>query len=367
VATAGLEPESIAAPVRAILRRARNVSFQLAEVRGVDFEHRLVLTDGEPLPYDYLVLAAGSVTNFFGNRSFEQHTYGLKELGDAVALRNHLLTTFEHAVRESDPERRARLLNFVVVGGGPTGVEVAGALIELIRHVMAKDYPMLDLRQARVVLLEGTERLLPALPESLQRSAMKTLKRMGVEVRLNAPMASVSADEVLLQNGERIQARTVIWAAGVKANPLGHELHMEVARGGRVLVQPTLQVPEHPNVLVLGDMAYLQDEHGQPYPMVAQVAMQQGTLAARNIRALAAGEPLKVFHYVDLGTMATIGRKAAVSYTFGIKLSGLLAWLAWLFVHLINLVGFRNRLIVLTNWAYNYFTYDRGVRLITDK
>ncbi|MBO9325913.1 MAG: NAD(P)/FAD-dependent oxidoreductase [Roseiflexus sp.] len=365
VATAGLEPESIAYPVRAILRRYRNADFLLAEVNGVDFERRAVLTDVGPVMYDYLVLAAGSTTNFFGNERFERYTLGMKDLDEAQRLRNHILTCFEHAVAETDPVRRAALLTFVVVGGGPTGVELAGAFIELIRHVMRKDYPMLDVCQAHVVLVEATDRVLATFPESLQRAALDRLRRMGVDVRLNAPVADARPGALVFRDGTVLAAETIVWAAGVRASPLAEALGVALGRGARVKVEPTLTLPGHPEVFVIGDMAYLEGYRpGVPYPMVAPVAIQMGEQAARNIIARTRRNPMKPFRYFDKGQMATIGRSAAVLDAFGIQLTGWPAWVGWLFVHLMELVGFRNRALVLLNWAYSYFTYDRGVRLI---
>lgn len=365
VATAGLEPESIAYPVRAILRRYRNADFLLAEVNGVDFGQRAVLTDVGPVMYDYLVLAAGSTTNFFGNERFERYTLGMKDLDEAQRLRNHILTCFEHAVAETDPARRAALLTFVVVGGGPTGVELAGAFIELIRHVMRKDYPMLDVCQAHVVLVEATDRVLATFPESLQRAALDRLRRMGVDVRLSAPVADTRPGALVFKDGAVLAAETIVWAAGVRASPLAEALGVALGRGARVKVEPTLTLPGHPEVFVIGDMAYLEGYRpGVPYPMVAPVAIQMGEQAARNIIARTRRNPMKPFRYFDKGQMATIGRSAAVLDAFGIQLTGWPAWVGWLFVHLMELVGFRNRALVLLNWAYSYFTYDRGVRLI---
>jgi NADH dehydrogenase len=365
VATAGLESESIAYPVRAILRKHRNAAFELVEVKGVDFERRQVLTDGAPIDYDYLILAAGSANNYFGNDALAERTYGLKDLGDAERLRNRVLSAFERAVRETDPERRAALLTFVIVGGGPTGVELAGAFAELIRHVLRKDYPMLDVAQARVLLVEATDRVLASFPPSLQRSALRRLARMGVEVRLNSAVAAVEDARVVFKDGATVAASTVVWAAGVRAAQLSDALDVMRARGARVPVAPTLNLPDRPEVFVVGDMAYLEGYHGGAYPMVAQVAMQMGKQAGRNILADLRREARQPFRYFDKGQMATIGRRAAVLDAFGVRLGGFLAWLGWLFIHIMYLVGFRNRLVVLTNWAYNYFTYDRGVRLIT--
>jgi len=365
VATAGLEPESIAYPVRAILRRYRNADFLLAEVSGVDFERRAVMTDVGPVPYDYLVLAAGSTTNFFGNERFEQYTLGMKDLDEAQRLRNHILNCFERAAAELDPARRAAMLTFVVVGGGPTGVELAGAFVELIRHVMRKDYPMLDVHQAHVMLIEATDRVLATFPESLQRAALDRLRRMGVDVRLSAPVADVRLGVLAFRDGTELAAETIVWAAGVRASPLAEALGVTLGRSARVKVEPTLTLPGHPDVFVVGDMAYLEGYRpGVPYPMVAPVAVQMGEQTARNIIARTRRNPMKPFRYFDKGQMATIGRSAAVLDSFGIQLTDWPAWVGWLFVHLMELVGFRNRALVLLNWAYSYFTYDRGVRLI---
>jgi NADH dehydrogenase len=366
VATAGLESESIAYPVRAILRKHRNAAFELVEVKGVDFERRQVLTDGAPIGYDYLILAAGSANNYFGNDQLAERTYGLKDLDDAERLRNRVLSAFERAVRETDPARRAALLTFVIVGGGPTGVELAGAFAELIRHVLRKDYPMLDVAQARVLLVEATDRVLASFPASLQRNALQRLHRMGVEVRLNSAVAAVEDRRVVFKDGSALETSTVVWAAGVRAAQLTDALDVPRARGARVPVTPTLNLADRPEVFVIGDMAYLEGYRGGgAYPMVAQVAMQMGKRAARNILADLRHEPRRPFRYFDKGQMATIGRRAAVLDAFGVRLGGFLAWAGWLFIHIMYLVGFRNRLVVLANWAYNYFTYDRGVRLIT--
>ncbi|MCG8350268.1 MAG: NAD(P)/FAD-dependent oxidoreductase [Chloroflexales bacterium] len=366
VATAGLEPESIAHPVRAIIRKYPNVGFRMTEVRHVDFEHKQVLTDSTPISYDYLVLAAGSANNYFGNDTLAERTYGLKDIDDAERLRNRVLSAFERAISESDPERRSTLMTFVVVGGGPTGVELAGAFIELIRHVLKHDYPVLDVSEAHVVLVEGMDSVLAAFPIALRRKAEQRLQTMGVDVRLQTLVTSVEGDCVTFKDGSQVRAGTVVWAAGVRAALLSDSLDVSLGRGARVRVEPTLNLADHPEVFVVGDMAYLEkDQNGQAYPMVAQVAIQQGKQAAKNIVAQTFKRPMLPFRYVDKGSMATIGRRSAVLDAFGVRLSGYPAWLGWLFVHLMALVGFRNRIIVLTNWAYNYFTYDRGVRLIT--
>jgi NADH dehydrogenase len=367
VATAGLEPEAIAYPVRAILRKFRNVSFQVAEVTGVDFEKRQVLTKtGDPVDYDYLVLAAGSANNYFGNHELADNTLGLKDIDDAVRIRNRVLSAFEQAVREPDAAERRRLMTFVVIGGGPTGVELAGAFAELIRHVLRKDYPMLAISEARIVLVEASPNLLAAFPENLKKSARQQLDRMGVETHLNSPVASVEDNVITLKSGDKIEASTVIWAAGVRGATLGDALGVKLNRGARVEVEPTLNLPQHPEVFVIGDMAYLEGYKGKlPYPQVAPVAMQQGSRAAKNILAHIRGKQMSKFKYFDRGSMATIGRRSAIFDAFGIRLSGVLAWFMWLVVHILYLIGFRNRVIVMANWIYNYLTYDRAVRLIS--
>ncbi|KAB8144674.1 NAD(P)/FAD-dependent oxidoreductase [Chloroflexia bacterium SDU3-3] len=366
VATAGLEPESIASAVRGIIRRHSNIDFLMTEVSGVDFAQKRVITEAGRVPYDYLVLAAGSANNYFGNDELAKYTFGLKDIDEAELLRNQVLGSFERAMCERDPERRRAMMTFVVIGGGPTGVELVGAFEELIRHVLKKDYPALDVREAKVVLLEAADKLLAPFPASLQRKALKRLTRMGVEVRLQAAVAEARQGEVALKDGTVIRSDTVVWAAGVRAAKVADALGVEQARGARVKITPTLTLPDKPEVFVIGDMAYLEGyKPGVAYPMVAPVAVQMGKLAAENILRSEQGEPQHAFHYFDKGQMATIGRSSAVFDSFGIRMSGFVAWVGWLFVHLLYLIGFRNRLIVMTNWAYNYFTYDRGVRLIS--
>ncbi|MGQ9927566.1 MAG: NAD(P)/FAD-dependent oxidoreductase [Chloroflexaceae bacterium] len=370
VATAGLEPESVAYPVRAIVRRYSNVSFMMASVLGVDFEQQVVITPTANLPYDYLILAAGSANNYFGNEALAAHTYSLKDLDDAERLRNAVLANFEYAVSEADRARRRKLKTLVVVGGGPTGVELAGAFVELINHVLVHDYPMLDISEARVVLVEAGGTVLSTFPETLQREAIRRLEAMGVEVRLHAPVASVQHGTVTFADGTQIEAGVVVWAAGVRAASLADRLGLKQARGGRVPVEPTLNLPGRAEVFVIGDMAYLEPppRRGRPrvpYPMVAPVAIQMAGRAAYNILARIRRKPMKPFRYFNKGNMATIGRRVAVLDASGIRLSGYLAWVGWLVVHLMSLVGFRNRVVVFLNWAYSYFTYDRGLRLIT--
>ncbi|GAB4117642.1 MAG: NAD(P)/FAD-dependent oxidoreductase [Roseiflexaceae bacterium] len=368
VATAGLEPEAIAYPLRAILRKYQNADFQMSEVRGVDLQRKLVQTQHAAISYDYLILAAGSANNYFGNDALSQQTFGMKDIDEAERLRNHALIAFERASREQDPEQRAALLTFVIIGGGPTGVELAGAFSELIRHVMKKDYPTLNVAEARVVLIEATNHLLGTFPAHLQQSALKRLHKMGVETQLGSAVASVEHEVVTLKNGTRIPSSTVVWAAGVRASALADALGVELGRAARVKVTPELTIPGHPEVYVVGDMAYLEGyREGVAYPMVAQVAMQMGKRAAANILARVKQQPTEPFRYFDFGSMATIGRSSAVFDAFNIRLTGLLAWLGWLFIHILYLVGFRNRVVVLINWLANYLTYERGVRVITQR
>ena len=364
VATAGLEPEQIAKPVRAILRRQKNFDFRMIEVSGVDFAQRRLGTSTGSIAYDFLVLAPGGETNFFGLAAMERHGFGLKDIPDAVAIRNHVLTCFEQAMLESDPERRRAKLTFIVVGGGPTGVEMAGALSELIRLVLVKDYPRLNIKDVRILLLEATDKLLAAMPERLREAAGRTLWRKWIEVRFNATVADFDGERVRLKSGEVVPAHTVIWAAGVRATALNGRLGLPAGRQGRIPVEPTLQVPGHPDVYIIGDAAY-REENGEPLPMVAPVAIQMGESVARNIVRTLRGKPLEPFRYHDQGTLATIGRNAAVAHVFGVNWSGFPAWVMWLVVHIIQLIGFRNKLFVLLNWAWDYFFYERAARPIT--
>ena len=364
VATAGLEPEEIAQPVRRILRGARNAGFRLATATGVDLERRRLLTDGGELAYDYLVLAAGSATNYFGLDSLAETAAALRDLDDAEHLRDRVLSAFEAAAVEDDPQRRRELMTVVIVGGGPTGVELAGALAELRRHVLPDDYPDLDPASARILLLEATGRILPGMPRRLQAKAQSKLRELGVELVLDAPVGDADKDGVTLRSGERIAAGVVVWVAGVRAVPLAEALPGDTGANGRVPVSETLQLSGYPEVYVIGDMAHVGGPEARPHPMMAPVAIQQGTLVAENIRRSLEGRPAKRFVYKDRGSMATIGRAAAVAHIYGVQLSGFVAWIVWLTVHLIWLIGFRNRLLVLVNWGWNYLTYERAVRLI---
>jgi NADH:ubiquinone reductase (H+-translocating) len=364
VAAANIEQEAIAYPLRGLTRHWRNTHYRMAEVRSVDLERREVLTEDGTLPYDYLILAAGAVTNFFGNVTVERAACDLKYLHDAVDLRNHILTCFEQAAKEDDAEKRGALMTFVIVGAGPTGVEYAGALSELVRQVLTKDYPDVPVSQARIVLVDATEHVLATYEQPLQDYAIQRLNKIGVEVMLGKLVVDANDREICFKDGTRIPARTLVWSAGVKAAPLAETLGVERKQAGRVVVKPDLTLAGHPNVYVIGDMAYLEQD-GAPLPMVSPVAMQGGKYAGKHILASMKGKVLPPFRYFDKGTMAVIGRGKAVARIFGLNFRGFPAWVVWLALHLYYLIGFKNRLIVLLGWAYDYFTYDRKVRLIT--
>lgn len=364
VATAGISPAEIAHPVRGILRGQKNLTFRMTEVQRIDLAARQLHTSTGSLNYDYLVLAVGGQTNTFGLRSVEQYGFGLKNMQDATGIRNHLLKQFELADQQSDPAARRAMLTFVVTGGGPTGVECAGAISELIRLVLTRDFPSVNLSDTRVILLEAADRLLAHMSPDLSAATAEALQRKQVEVRFGAAVADFDGQQVRLKSGELLPARTLIWAAGVRAAQIVDTLGVAQGSQGRVTVQPTLQLPDHPEVFVLGDAALLTDDAGRPLPMVAPVAMQQAQTVARNIQALLEHTPLQTFQYRDPGSLATIGRNQAVAQLGRLKFRGFTAWLVWLLVHLMQLVSFRSRLLVLINWAWDYFFYDRAVRLI---
>jgi NADH dehydrogenase len=359
VATAVLSPADIAQPIRSVLRDQENVEVVLGDANSVDTAAKAVVLEDGRIPYDYLILAAGANHAYFGHDEWEPLAPGLKTLEEALDIRRRILMAFEEAERERDPDRRKALMTFVIVGGGPTGVEMAGAIAEIARVTLARDFRHIDTRDARVILVEAGPRVLATFPERLSRAAMADLKRLGVEVRLNQAPGKVQIGE------EPIAAETIVWAAGVRATPLGKTLGVELDRAGRVLVNRDLTIPGHPEVFVIGDMAALTDERGRPLPGVAQVAMQQGRWAAANIRLAMNGQPPRPFHYRDLGNLATIGRNAAVADIRGLPLSGFIAWLVWAGVHIMNLVGFRNRILVGLQWLWQYLTFQRGARLIT--
>ncbi|PYN62393.1 MAG: FAD-dependent oxidoreductase [Candidatus Rokuibacteriota bacterium] len=364
VATAALNPSDIAAPLRSVLRRATNVTVLLASVERVDLASRRVVLERGEIGYDGLVLAAGASHSYFGHDDWEVFAPGLKTLEDALEIRRRVLLAYEAAERERDGAEQRALLTFVVIGGGPTGVELAGALGEISRQTIARDFRLIDPTKARIILLEGGPRILPTFPESLSRSAEDALRRIGVEVRTSASVTRVTADAVWL-GGEQIRARTVLWAAGVAAAPLARTLGAPLDHAGRVLVEPDLSVPGHPEAFAIGDMCAFLHQTGAPLPGVAPVAIQQGRAVADNVLRRLRGQPTRSFRYRDKGSLATIGRAAAVAVVGRFRLSGLLAWLAWLLVHIVFLIGFRNRLLVLFEWAWAYITWHRGARLIT--
>lgn len=364
VATAGLSPGDIAYPIRSVLRHQSNAHVILADVTAIDTSRREVrLADGA-LPYDSLIIAAGAGHAYFGHDDWERNAPGLKNLEDAIAIRRRILLAFEEAEREADAAARKTLLTFVVVGGGPTGVELAGAIAEISRHVLVSDFRSIDPREARVVLVEAGPRILPAYKPQSSLSAAAILRDRGVEIRTASPVTGVDAGGVDLGT-ERLAAHTVLWAAGVAASPLARTLGSPLDRAGRAVVEPDLSIPGHPEVFVIGDLSLFTHQTGEPLPGLSPVAIQQGRAAAANILRTLAGEPRRPFHYVDKGTMAVIGRAAAVAEIAGLRFSGFFAWLLWCFVHIFYLIGFRSRLIVMMEWAWAYVTYQRGARLIT--
>jgi NADH dehydrogenase len=364
VATAALNPSDIAAPLRSVLRKATNITVLLAGVEQVNLANRQLALDRGELGYDALVLAAGASHAYFGHDDWEVLAPGLKTLEDALEIRRRVLLAYEAAEREQDGAEQLALLTFVVIGGGPTGVELAGALGEISRQTIARDFRLIDPTKARIILLEGGSRILGTFPESLARRAEDALGRIGVEVRTGAIVTRVTPDAVWL-GGEQIRCRTVLWAAGVAAAPLARTLGTPVDRSGRVLVEPDLSIPGHPEAFAIGDMCAFLHQTGTPLPGVAPVAIQQGRAVADNVLRRLRGQPTRPFRYRDKGSMATIGRAAAVAVVGRLRLSGLVAWLAWLLVHIMFLIGFRNRFLVLFEWAWAYITWQRGARLIT--
>jgi NADH:ubiquinone reductase (H+-translocating) len=365
VATSSLAPEDIAPNVRSIVRDDPNLEARVGTVRGVDFERREVLFDGgAPLPYDYLVLAAGAVSSDFGVPGAAEHAIPLKTLADATKIRSTVLARFEEA--DADPSRvDDGILTFVVAGGGPTGVELCGALGELIGLVLRKDFKRLDVGRARVVLVEMTEHLLGTFSPRSRAEAQVELAQRGVEVRLGTAIAAVAGDKVELADGTVIPTHTVLWTAGVKANPVASALPLAQTARGEIVVRPDLSVPGHPEVFVIGDLAAVERALGEPFPQLAPVAMQQGRYVARTIVRRLQGRSTKPFRYLDKGTMATIGRRSAVAeLPLGIRFGGTLGWLSWLGLHLVFLIGFRNRAVVLLNWAWNYLRWDHANRVL---
>lgn len=364
VATAALNASDVATPLRSILRKAANVTVLLAQVDRVELDHRRLVLDRGQMGYDGLVLAAGASHSYFGHEDWELLAPGLKSLEDALEIRRRVLLAYEAAEREQDGAEQRALLTFVVIGGGPTGVELAGALGEISRQTIARDFRIIDPTKARILLLEGGPRILSTYPESLSGRAQAQLERIGVEVRTRAMVTRATPDAVWL-GGEQIRCRTMLWAAGAAAAPLGNTLGVPLDRVGRVLVEPDLSIPGHPEAFVVGDLCAFLHQTGAPLPGLAPVAIQQGRAAAENVLHRLAGQPTRPFHYRDKGSMATIGRAAAVAVIGRVQLSGLLAWVTWLLVHIISLIGFRNRVLVLLQWAWAYVSWQRGARLIT--
>jgi NADH:ubiquinone reductase (H+-translocating) len=364
VATAGLSPGEIAAPIRWIVRGQKNIEVLLGEVQDFDLQNRLVKMPEAEVSYDYLIVAAGATHGYFGHDEWEPFAPGLKTVEDALEIRRRVLLAFELAERQAAAAEAVLPLNFVIVGGGPTGVELAGTLAEVSRQVLAHEFRSINPKSARIILLEGGPRILPSYAEDLSRSAEKQLRKLGVEVHTSAMVTKVEPAAVWMRETP-MPAAVILWAAGVATSPLGRKLGAPVDRAGRVLVNPDLSIPGHPEIFVVGDLAVFKDERGNMLPGVAPVALQEGTAAARNIERDLRGQRREPFHYFDKGSLATIGRNAAVAQFGKFHLSGFVAWLAWLFVHIFFLIGFRNRIIVLFQWAWSYFTYERGARLIT--
>jgi NADH:quinone reductase (non-electrogenic) len=374
VAIAGLSPGNIAAPLREVFSKAKNIRTLMGEVTAIDVEHRWVIYRGGKLPYDALIIATGSDYHYFGHDAWRPYAPSMDGLQSALEMRQRLLSAYEQAEQEPDAARRQALMTFVIVGGGPTGVELAGAIAEMARHTLKDDFRIANPRQSRVMLIEASDRVLSSFPPDLSEKARQSLTKLGVTVSTGTKVVEITDTEVMveLQDGrqEHIPCYVTMWAAGVKASGLSQVLHectgVALDRAGRVHVAPDLSLPNYPEIFVVGDMVHLEHE-GRPLPGLAPVAMQQGAHAARQIqRRLLQGQATQSFRYADRGTMATIGRAAAVADLRGLHLSGFTAWLMWLFIHLMYLVGFRNRLLVFVQWMWNYFTYRRGVRLIVD-
>ena len=363
VAAAELEAEDIAYPVRSVFWNTPNIDFVLAHARRIDLQNRTIQTDSETVSYDYLILATGSITHSFGVQGVDDHAFFLKTLEEAVALKNHIICCFEAAARETDEARKRSLLTFVIVGGGATGVEYAGALTELIHGPLIKDYPTIDFSMVRIILLEAADKLVANMPQRVRLYTLEKLEKMGVEVRLGAKVAQVSPVAVIMKDNDNIFAKTVIWTAGVRGEPLAGISGIPITTDGRVTVSETLQVPNHPEIYVIGDLASINEEK-RVLPMVAQVAIQSGITSAQNILRQVDGQEPQPFHYHDRGSMITIGRKAAGVAIGSRTFTGFIAWVMWLVIHLFNLIGFRNRVMVLINWAWDYLLYERAVRFV---
>lgn len=363
VATSALSPHDIAYPLRAILRKQSNLEFRQEEVTNVDLGNHTVITKSGELKYDYLVAAPGSDTNFFGLTSVAEHALGMKSIDEAVAIRNHVLHIFELAAQEKDVDKRHAMLTFVVVGGGPTGVELAGSLSELIYSVLDKDYPNINMDEARVILLEAGDKLLPALPPDLGSATLEALRRKKIEVYLGMSVTDFDGQHISLKNGKTISSQTLIWGAGVRASMLVEHMGVKLGSQTRAIVSPTLQLPDHPEVFIVGDAAHI-DSAGGPLPMTALVALQTGEKAAANIKLLLRGQRTQDFVFHDLGSLAVIGRHAAVGKVAGVEIKGLIAWLLWIAVHIFRLIGIRNRFFVFWAWLWDYVFRDRSMRFI---
>jgi NADH dehydrogenase len=366
VAAAELEPEDVAYPVRNILRKLPNVRMEMVDVETIDIPMHRIRTSKRSIPYDYLILANGSEASFFGITGASEYAFPLKTLEDAITLRNNILYSFEMAIQEEDSEQRRRMLTFTIVGGGPTGVEIAGALAELIRGPLMKDYPDLDSKEIRMVLIEASDNLLPGFPECCRNYSSSRLRQMGIEMYVESPVTQVTRDSIRLKNGQVIPTQTVVWTAGIRGASLAQNADLELTQNGRVKVLVTLQVRDHPEIYVIGDLAYFEDG-GKSLPMIAPVAIQQATTAARNIARQTRGKSPEPFHYRDPGVMVVIGRNTAIARLKNKSFTGFPAWVLWLTVHIYKLIGFRNRLLVLINWAWDYFFYERVVKLILPK
>jgi NADH dehydrogenase len=365
VAMAGLSPAEIAAPLRSVLRKQENTTVILDEVTNIDLKTRTIEMTNGKTQYDYLILATGVQNSYHGNNHWAKYAVGLKDLDDAVEIRRRVLVAFEEAERETDPARIEQLLTFVVIGGGPTGVELAGTLAELARYVLKKDFRTINPTSTRVILLERTPKVLSSFPETLSIKAAEQLKALGVVIQGGGTVTNITSDGVHLEGGKFIPAATVLWAAGVQSNTITKTLGVALDRAGRVIIEPDLSVAGYPETFVIGDASCFSHQTGQPLPGVAPVAMQQASKAVKNILNTIKGKPREKFHYIDKGSMATIGRSAAVAYSGKLQFSGFIAWLMWMGVHILFLIGFHNRFIVFFQWIWSYFTYKRGARIIT--
>lgn len=366
VATAGLSAPEIAQPIRSILSRDKNITVLLDEVVDLDLAKKQVVLATKNLDYDYLVLALGGRSNYFGHADWEQFAPGLKTLDEAVRIRSHVLFAFEQAENTDDDAEHKRLMTVIIIGGGPTGVELAGAFAELTTHVLKRDFRHIDPRHAKIILIEASPRILSHLPEDLSQSAVRQLEKLGVHIRVSSPVKDIRSGEVELTNGEILKAENIIWAAGVSATPLTQKLGVELDRGGRVKVNPDLSLPGHPEVFAIGDLALVLDKDGKPVPGVSPAAMQMAhhVITIIENEAEKKNTPRAPFKYWDKGTMATIGRSKAVALVGKIRLTGFTAWIAWLSLHLLFLIGFRNKVAVIIQWIYSYFAYKRGARII---